>query len=699
MHLPLVFKPITFLVLLLLFLNSLQATITVNTETRIVLSASAPEPVKLAVENLRRDMAKVFGGDKPVLVETLDAASGNAIIIVDGTASELGMGLRDDVVGWEAHAVYVANDSANREHVMLHGSDQRGQIFAIYTFAEKVLGVPPLWFWSSWEPSVQEQIELQADFSVKFDSPQVRWRAGYPNDQRQLTSWRRLDDDKYRDIHFETFLRLKMNTFHVIWSMDSSFSRPYRLLRDVEVAQQHGMVVTNAHSLGAHPGRDRWNNFWRNIRNVDPAPERSLAGEAAFSDFWAYHVETKLHHDVEILHGLGFRGDGDVGFWQRDNFEDPGTDAGRAKIIERMLHKQVDIVKQVTGDEAPLMIYTLYTENCEYVAAGLLVPPQEPNLIYKFSSARRDHYPPESLLTFEFSENQKVGYYFNCQFTSTGSHIVQGEGPHKMERNFRTVHERSPTGLSASWVNAGNVREHVMEIAANAAMMWDIDAYDSSSFIREFSATYFGDKHADAIARLYEDFYNAYWQQKAPVLEGFDRQYIFQDLRLHRSMMILSNLLAEGANDLNPFPGGDWYRIDPALRGVETEVEALALGLGESILKLRELSLQADALLQELELRYRAFFNDNLRLQIYYLLHASETVYHQAMAVIAASRDQLDDRAAHIANAVEAILKIDPVLSEAEHGRFQGWYDPVRNARQGSVVRLDQRVAELKALL
>lgn len=683
---------------LCLTISSLNATIEIQGTTPIILSPNAPEPIKLAAANLQQDMADVFGSKHPKLAHEVAPIGISSIIVTDGSLEIPGLSYRKDVTGWEAHAVYVTKDESGTPHVILHGSDIRGQIFAIYTFAEEVLGVPPLAFWSSWQPSIQNSISIPLDHLIQYGPPHVKWRAGYPNDQRQLSRWRRLNDEQFRDKHFETFLRLKLNTFHVIWSMESSFNRPNRLLRDVEIAQKHGMVTTNAHSLGAHPGRERWENFWRNIRGMDEAPERSLNNQEAYIDFWRYHVEAKLYHDVEILHGLGFRGAGDVGFWQRDNFEDPGTDQGRAKVIETILHKQVDLVKEVTGEEAPLMVYTLYTENCDFVAAGYLVPPQEPNLIYKFSSARRDHFPPQSLLIFNFSENQKVGYYFNSQFTSTGSHIVQGEGPHKMEMNYRIADAKSPMGLSASWINAGNVRERLMEIAAHARMMWDFESYDSSSYLREFSGLYFGQDHAEEIAQLFEDFFNAYWQQKEPDLEGFDRQYIFQDLRIHRVMRTLSPMLAERNHDLNPFLEGDWFRIDPAFNGVETEIEAVIVGLGTSAKRLRELAFQADALYLSLEPQNRPFFNSQLRLQIYFLLYTSETAYHLANAMLAGSKEDEESRTAHINLAYASLSKVEPVLRESEFGVFANWYNPVRDRSIGSVYHLDVRLREIRVL-
>lgn len=91
--------------------------------------------------------------------------------------------------------------------------------------------------------------------------------------------------------------------------------------------------------------------------------------------------------------------------------------------------------------------------------------------------ARRDHYPYDDIVTFDTATQINLGYYMNLQFTSTGAHLAAAEGPWKMEFNFRYANSRCPLALSV--VNAGNLREFVMELAANASMMWDMATYDT----------------------------------------------------------------------------------------------------------------------------------------------------------------------------------------------------------------------------
>ena len=196
-----------------------------------------------------------------------------------------------------------------------------------------------------------------------------------------------------------------------------------------------------------------------------------------------------------------------------------------------MVDIQVDIVKEVTGGEHPLMRLTLYNEMSRLARQ------------WGFSYARRgifdtttssrpdgDHFPNRDLRGFRF-ENESVGYYMNLQFNSTGSHLAQAEGPWKIEQNYRMVNELGGGRLVFSVVNAGNVREHVLGLSANADMMWNFEQFDADRFLRAFCAKYYGDELHEKIAKLYQDFFDSYWQQKKGDLPGFQRQYLFQDLR------------------------------------------------------------------------------------------------------------------------------------------------------------------------
>jgi hypothetical protein len=580
--------------------------------------------------------------------------------------------------GREAHLVTV-KDAAGTPHVVLQGTDMRGTIYAIYTFSEQFLGIPPLWFWASWEQERLDSVEIPADTRIEFGRPYVRWRAWFPNDRDLLNPWQDRAPENYEAL-FETMLRLKLNTLEGRLMDNDAWHQPYAAGREARVARDRGLVITGHHIYAFGSSIRDWDLYWKRIRGREPPPT-SIKGVDALKDFWRYHIETSLREGMEVIWLIAFRGNRDIQFWAF--YEDsPETDAERGAVIERMMHEQVRLLKDVTGDPDPPMRTTLYAEKSNLFAAGHLRPPSDPALIWNFVAARRDHFPAPDLQAMEVPDDRPLGYYMNFQFTSTGSHLAQAEGPWKMERNFRYVDGKNPRPLEFSVVNAGNIREHVMTMSANAEMMWDFAGYDTDAFLLEFCGRYFGPEHAADVADLYRDFFDSYWRQKMPDMEGFPRQYLFQDMRYARAMEQLTAHFARGysPNPLEdraawaPIPG-EYFRIEPRDTGSDNQLGAIATGTGSSIEKLERVVAKADRIHAALPPARRAFFNDNLRVQARFMLHLNKTLNAVTRAFMTLETGA-DGRTIALLEAAESSLDAARrALGEAEHGRFEHWYE------------------------
>ncbi len=582
------------------------------------------------------------------------------------------------LTGTEAHQVSVTDVDGTR-HVLLQGTDMRGTIYAIYTFSEKFLDVEPLWFWASLKHEQQESIAVPVDTKVVFAQPYVKWRAWFPNDRDLFSPWQGRAPENF-DAHLETMLRLKMNTLEGRLMDNAAWDQPYTAGREARAARDRGLVITGHHIYSLGSSIRDWDLYWTKIRNQEPPPT-SVNSIEALKDFWRYHIETSMRENMEVIWLIAFRGNRDIQFWAF--YEDsPETDAERGAVIERMMNEQVRLLKEVTGDPSPPMRATLYAEKSNLFAAGHLRPPPDPTLIWNFVAARRDHFPAPDLQAMDVPDDRPLGYYMNFQFTSTGSHLAQAEGPWKMEHNFRYVDGKNQRPLEFSVVNAGNIREHLLSLNANAAMMWDFDAYDTDEFMLEFCSRYFGPEQAADIAELYREFFDSYWQQMKPDLDGFPRQYLFQDMRYARAIEQLTAHFASGytPNPLQdraawvPIPG-EYFRIVPGDNDAANQLEAIVKGTGESIVKLKEVMARADDVYQALPASRRVFFNDDLRVQAGFMLHLNETLNAVTRAFMtletgadAQTIEQLELAAGSLKAAREA-------LSEAEHGKFTKWYD------------------------
>ncbi len=654
----------------LLSCSNKPASIEISKNVKIYIHPNVADPVRVAAKDLQRDLNAVFG-EQPEIVNQLPE-TGEVIVIASGDDFQ---GEKPAVKGWEAHQIYT-----DKDRVVLNGADMRGTIYAIYSFSEEFLGINPLWLWASEVPEKRESIEIEAGFHKVFSSPEIKYRAWFPNDRDLIIPWQKRSEENY-EAFFETMLRLKLNTLEGGIADSESFKPPYPAGKEASIASKRGLKVTGHHMLVFGSSYNNWNKYWENVRQ-QPAPQISIKDKKSLREFWEFHIDLAQKNKLDPIWLVGFRGNRDIPFWEFFQ-NSPTDDPSRAKVIEEMVQIQIDLLKEKTQKKNPLMRLTLYNEMSRLVANGDFHIPDEDSLIHNFVAARRDHFPNKDLLTYSFN-NELVGYYMNLQFNSSGSHLAQAEGPYKMEQNYRMVDSICDGNLIFSVVNAGNIREHVLGLSANAAMMWNFDDYNTDSFLKEFSTKYFGNQFGEEIAELYKDFFNSYWQQKKGDLPGFKRQYLFHDLRYARAAeMILKDMetgkyrpnVLHGHKLDNPDKGSvGYFRVEPADNGVENQVEAMLKGTSASIEKLEKVTQKADEIYSNLE-SGKSFFNDNLRGQAYLMLHLNKMLFHLNEAYGA---DDIQKSREFLQESIGELQVAHQQLKNAENGKFTGWYAPER---------------------
>lgn len=642
----------------------------------LLVPAGTPDAVRIAVEDLRRDLLKVLGAPSPVVADVADLR-GRSAIILRGPGDGL-PGLHEaKIVGREAHGLHVG-ELGGASHMVLEGADPRGLIYAIYSFSDEFLNIPPLWYWADWVPPRRAAIDIPADTRRIFPPAYVRWRAWLNNDTDFLSPWQRRSPENDHAM-FETVLRLKYNTFEMGGIADLRPQAPrFAVQPEAAKAHAHGLVVTAHHTSPLGSNLSSWDAFWR--REGKDVPPLSVKNIENLKTFWRYHAETAHRAGLEVVWTLVFRGSRDIPFWE--TFKDaPPEPADRGRMISAMLQVQSDVVKEVTGDPAPNMRTTFYNEGTTLLAAGLLHPPAEPTLMWNFVAARRDHFPPEDLRRLKAPPERLIAYYLNFQFTSTGSHLAPAEGPWKMAANYRIVDGTGAQPLAFTVVNAGNNREHLAELSANAEMMWRFKEFDADAFLREFCTRYYGAGHAADLARLYRDYYQAYWTQKPADIPGFARQYIFQDMRYARAAEMLLKDMAANVSRPNPLDGHPlddpskgsvgYFRVEPQ-PGDSNQLDALLRGTAESGQKFAAVVARAAALRSSTGAG-QIFFTDNLLVRAKIMV-ALNTLLHETTLAYRAHGVQAERRS-HLAAAIAAADAVKAALDETKHGVFGQWYE------------------------
>jgi len=662
-------------------------TIPLHGEVKIYTSAQEGEPLYKAVTALKRDLQKITGST--AVIHNLSAMTSPGIVILNSEKDNLLPALK----GWEAHHIYFSRIHAQQQ-LILQGADTRGAIYAIYEFSEKVLGVPPLWYFINWKPEVQKTITVPASLDIQINEPTVKYRAWFPNDMDMFSPWRRLNKEN-NELWLETALRHKINTIEYYEKGTYSEKTAYRLSSNFRTISSYGLVITTHHHSPLNATFRAWDDFWKGIKKVDIVPELSLANEDKIEEFWRYHIETLHRANVEMIWVIGFRAAGDHPFWK--TFKDaPGSMKERGAVISKMIKKQRDLVLEITGNPKVQFRSIFYNELSDLMADGYITLPDDPNLIWNYVASRRDHFPNMDVQRLNKTDNN-LGYYFNYQFTSTGSHLAAGEGPWKMEDNYRYLAQKSTKPLLFSVVNAGNLREFVMELAANAKMMWNFNTYRTDAFLADFCRQYYGADKADRISRLYRSYYNAYWQPRHAGFQEIDRQYIFQDLRYWRAIEGIAKAM-KGTYDPNPLKemGGEQvqnrtYQIVPADNGAANQVDAIINGTATASTAFRKVTQECDEVFNALNGTSKDFFDTNLRGPAYFMYHLNTTLWNLAQAYKEGSTDK-NRRSALVKQAVHELEQAQKALHGTQYPPFESWYS------NNTIFNLEKTMNSLQSL-
>jgi hypothetical protein len=642
----------------------------------IFVDALEPGPITLAIQDLQRDLQSVLGASSPVVHS---APAGPAIVVTCQGAATAAW--RDSsLTSTESHVLTVSGN-ASAPRVVLQGADVRGTLYALYEFSDRFLNIPPLWYWASWVPPVQTSLVIPTNLNVRINSPVVRYRGWFPNDLDLLSPWMSASTTNYNAV-FETLLRLKYNVLDVDHISDVGGANTG--LQWARTCRDRGIVVAFTHytPLGA--------SIADYGAVVGGSP--SVNNLAGLLQFWTHYINLAASNNLtEVIQSIVFRGNGDQAWWNAIG-GDPGTSQGRADIVSQMMSNQIVLLRNVSGNAHPVMRTVFYSEVGDFMdhyntPAGFnMNPPVDPDLIWCPSSDQRDHYPTPDTTAYNYlnyqSGHNPFGYYFNFQFYTTGSHLTAGEGPWKVALNQQIVSQKAGgTNFVCSVLNAGNIREFTMELAAGGDLLWNLaPAYNPGAIVQNFCARYFGTPGSAAAANVFSNYYSSFWQQKKPDTAtfpaGFPRQFIFQDLRYARAAEALLTSLANRTYTANPFDaqGPRYFRVTPSDNGTVDELHCAITGSTAAISNFSAVVASADSLYANLPPAAQPYFNDILRQPAHVMLQCN--LFLQGLCQGVANIPN-GNAAVHpwVTQAQAACLEMRNILNHTTQGAvFGGWY-------------------------
>lgn len=479
---------------------------------RIVLAPDEPAFVELAARDLAGDVERITGR-RPEVLRAQKPGKGDVFLQTrpDGR--------------WEAYEGVV-----ERGVLRLSGSDARGTMFAVYHFTDAFLGVDPLWYWN--DAVIPQRSELVwKDVSFRQDSPSVRFRGWFINDEDLLTDWKiskGIRDNGYRyyktvvapeimERIAEALVRCRMNLI-IPASFLNVLNPPEKELADI--CARRGVYLSMHHIEPMGVSGYTFFQYWR-ARGKELKYSYFSEPEAV-EEVWT--AAARVWKDYpNVIWQLGMRGAGDRPMW-REDASMPEDDANRAAIISGAMRRQVEILNGLgVPREGRELSTTLWGEGAWFAERGLLEIPENCTVVFA------DNSPgwvwQEDIHKMPRSPRNRYGVYYHHGLIGAGPHLAPLV-PARKTWEMLCEAAQADAGRYAIF-NVGNVREFTGGLDATARMLWDLPAFNPEKWMQDWTQRHYGTAAlawAEAYARYFGSL-QIHPENKVPAfLDGFLQQ-------------------------------------------------------------------------------------------------------------------------------------------------------------------------------
>lgn len=421
-----------------------------NRNTTLLSDAVTEKAVELACERFRRDMEKT-------LTDTVE--NRNRIILCKKDLKP------------EQYELEVTE-----QEIMIYGVDARSFIYALNYLSENYLGVLPFWFWNDQKMEVKSYVEIPCG-TYRSEADRIRYRGWFINDEVLISHWDAGVPKEYPwEMVFEALLRCGGNL--VIPGTDKN-SRIY-----APIASDMGLMITHHHAepLGAEM-------FLRAYPDLEPS---YLKHRDLFEGLWKDAIEHQKNE--EVIWNIGFRGQGDVPFWENDPAYD--TSEKRGALISGIMKKQYAMVREQIPDA--VFCTNLYGEILELYREGCLQIPEDVILIWadngygKMVSRRQGNHNPRVPALPTEGDQGRHGTYYHVSFydLQAANHITML--PNSMEFVEKELNDAMTHGITDLWIiNASNIKPHVYPLSF-IANLWKRNALSAVEHRKKYVGEYYG---------------------------------------------------------------------------------------------------------------------------------------------------------------------------------------------------------------
>ncbi len=680
-------KPLAGVALLVLVLlaevsAASQPRIVLDGSVRIVVGTGEPGPVRRAAEDLRSDLAKVFGR-APQLVNRVEDAGPVAILIAQSgnVPDSIGCSMAH---GTESFAFSIATMGAGPAApriVCLTGSDMRGTIYAIYEFSERILGVDPMYLWTDKQPARRASIELPADFARVYPSPVFRYRGFFTNDEDLLSGWIPGGREEHTGISlkvwdqvFETILRLKGNlVVPGTWIFPDD--------AQIHAASERGLIVNQHHATPLGVNVARWPaNVPYNFSTQPEILERAWTNAVA-----------EYKPDDEILWTVGLRGLSDSSYASLDPSV-ADNDPLLGKRVSDAINDQIKIVRARYPNAQ--FITNLWLEGARLRHEGYLKIPPEVTLVWADSGYGN--------MQDDGEVEAGQGAYFHVA-------MMNGQADQLSEMvSVKTIQSELGRYIQAGataylLLNTSDIRPVVMTTRAVMEMGWGgIPATTGSAegtsgndadgaYYRRWATEEFGAKAAPALEEIYKAYFAApalrrlpaHWRPtsaaNAPPTATADAPVVYGDQHYHtEARRLILDELSGGQVAGIPSQSPKWTRpgLVPAL-----DAQTRKALLDADIADCTDAQPRWDAVWQKavaaeplVDPARREYYQAEVLTMITINRESNRMLLELARAM---EDEHAGDKTKAQGEAAEALSALDAVrtsMSAAEYGKWKNWY-------------------------
>jgi Glycosyl hydrolase family 115 len=555
------------------------------------------------------------------------------------------------------------NKARRTEVVLLTGADMRGTIYAIYEFAQKFLGIDPLYYWTDHEPLRRASIQIPASLDEKFPAPVFKYRGFFVNDEDLLTGWAPGEKKDKTGISlevwdkiFETILRLKGN---IVAPGTWIFSDEPQ----VRFAARRGLIVTQHHAIPLGLNVARWpKDVTYNYTTNPEILERA----------WKNAVNSYLP-DQEVLWSVGLRGLSDVTYASMDpSVRDNNQALGQ--LISKAIAAQMRIVRSVRPEAK--FVTNLWQEGARLVQQGHLKIPPEVSTVW--ADDGYGYLQDNGLVT------AGQGAYDHIAMMNGRANQLSEMVP--IERSFSEISRYIKAGATQYYlVNTSDIRPVAMSIRAVMEATWrglPTDAAQASEeFYHRWSQDEFGVNAAPKLAELYKEYFKAPAHVGEPLHEYGDQLYHTEVRRMLLTYMIDAPLYAAPSQSpkwqiprILPFGFGPGPAPASAKEWLQQTVTREIQQCGDAQPRWDTVWKKALEIESLIAPERRSFYHAQVLAMIAINRESNRILYLISKAIQDAKTGPTAQARDEIANALRSFDEIQRAETQAEYGKWKDWY-------------------------